>query len=371
MQLINNYLKFKKKLKEYEELNNKIQQNKKMSDYFKNFDLLMDKFLEIKLLQKGIFTTIKDTREDIENKIENKIENILKKVYTKKMKTILLVDNQENSYGYMNGLLEDVKSYVPKYFNGIYKSFIYDIQKVIDNYSIIYNNYQNKKEKQNKINKSFNDNFDDPLYNEIVEFVITQGKASASLLQRRFRIGYNRATRIIDVLEERGIIGPSNGSNPREVLSKYNQESGNLKEEEFSYFSSTYNHNFSFSKTIILEKIDNDINGYEFEELSKEILLKNGFNSVEITKKSNDFGVDLIAVKDGIKYSIQCKKFSSQVGLKAVQEVIASKSMNRSHVAVVLTNNYFTKGARELAEQNGVLLWDRDKLIELISNFEN
>ena len=67
------------------------------------------------------------------------------------MKTILLVDNQENSYGYMNGLLEDVKSYVPKYFNGIYKSFIYDIQKVIDNYSIIYNNYQNKrKTKQNK-----------------------------------------------------------------------------------------------------------------------------------------------------------------------------------------------------------------------------
>ena len=132
------------------------------------------------------------------------------------------------------------------------------------------------------------------------------------------------------MLEERGIIGPSNGSNPREVLSKYNQESGNLKEEEFSYFSSTYNHNFSFSKTTILEKIDNDINGYEFEELSKEILLKNGFNSVEITKKSNDFGVDLIAVKDGIKYSIQCKKFSSQVGLKAVQEVIASKSMNRT-----------------------------------------
>lgn len=64
------------------------------------------------------------------------------------------------------------------------------------------------------------EDYDDPLYNEIVEFVVTQGKASASLLQRRFRLGYNRAARCIDLLEERGIIGPSNGSKPREVLVK-------------------------------------------------------------------------------------------------------------------------------------------------------
>ena len=59
---------------------------------------------------------------------------------------------------------------------------------------------------------------DDPLYNDIVEYVITAGKASASLLQRRFKLGYNRAARIIDLLEERGIVGPQNGSKPREVL---------------------------------------------------------------------------------------------------------------------------------------------------------
>lgn len=62
--------------------------------------------------------------------------------------------------------------------------------------------------------------YDDPLYDEIVEFVITTGKASASLLQRRFKLGYNRAARVIDLLEERGIIGPMNGSKPREVLVK-------------------------------------------------------------------------------------------------------------------------------------------------------
>lgn len=65
---------------------------------------------------------------------------------------------------------------------------------------------------------------DDPLYNDIVEFVISTRKASASLLQRRFKLGYNRAARIIDLLEERGIIGPANGSKPREVLVDNDEE---------------------------------------------------------------------------------------------------------------------------------------------------
>ncbi|MBE6154436.1 MAG: DNA translocase FtsK [Firmicutes bacterium] len=62
--------------------------------------------------------------------------------------------------------------------------------------------------------------YDDPLYNEIVEFAIQTGKVSTSLLQRRFRLGYNRAARVVDLLEERGIVGPQNGSKPREVLVK-------------------------------------------------------------------------------------------------------------------------------------------------------
>lgn len=69
------------------------------------------------------------------------------------------------------------------------------------------------------------DDYEEPLYNEIVEFVVTQGKASASLLQRRFRLGYNRAARCIDLLEDRGIVGPPNGSKPREVLVKLDNNS--------------------------------------------------------------------------------------------------------------------------------------------------
>ena len=83
-----------------------------------------------------------------------------------------------------------------------------------------------KKEEKTSIDKDDVDN-DDPLYGEIVEFVIKNGKASASLLQRRFKLGYNRAARIIDLLEERGIIGPQNGSKPREVLVSLDDEDDN------------------------------------------------------------------------------------------------------------------------------------------------
>lgn len=64
------------------------------------------------------------------------------------------------------------------------------------------------------------DGYDDPMYNEVVEFAVQTGKISASLIQRKFRFGFNRAARMIDLLESRGIVGPQNGSKPREVLVK-------------------------------------------------------------------------------------------------------------------------------------------------------
>ena len=64
----------------------------------------------------------------------------------------------------------------------------------------------------------------DALYDEVVDFVVKSGKASASLLQRKFKIGYNRAATMIDLLEENGIIGPATGnSKPREVLVQYSE----------------------------------------------------------------------------------------------------------------------------------------------------
>ncbi|NCB33992.1 MAG: DNA translocase FtsK [Erysipelotrichia bacterium] len=65
----------------------------------------------------------------------------------------------------------------------------------------------------------------DPLYEEVKQFVIDQQKASTSLLQRRFGIGYNRSARMIDLLENRGIIGPVQGSKPRDVYIKRDTDS--------------------------------------------------------------------------------------------------------------------------------------------------
>lgn len=64
---------------------------------------------------------------------------------------------------------------------------------------------------------------EDPLMREVLAYIIETKKVSASLLQRRFRIGYNRAARIVDDLEEAGLIGPSEGSKPREVLMSEHQ----------------------------------------------------------------------------------------------------------------------------------------------------
>ncbi|MPM49178.1 DNA translocase SpoIIIE [bioreactor metagenome] len=63
-----------------------------------------------------------------------------------------------------------------------------------------------------------NDYSADPLFEEVVEYIREAQKASTSLLQRKFGIGYNRAARLIDVLEQRGMIGPAQGSKPREVF---------------------------------------------------------------------------------------------------------------------------------------------------------
>ena len=59
---------------------------------------------------------------------------------------------------------------------------------------------------------------EDPLYDQALQIVIQAGKASASYIQRRLKIGYNRAARLVEEMEERGIVGPANGSKPREVI---------------------------------------------------------------------------------------------------------------------------------------------------------
>lgn len=118
---------------------------------------------------------------------------------------------------------------------------------------------------------------------------------------------------------------------------------------------------------IIINADDIDsMEGHEFEHWCAELLRKNGFSNIEVTQGSGDQGVDITADKDSIKYAIQCKCYSSNLGNTPVQEVCAGKYMYGCHVGVVMTNRYFTPGAHELAKATGVLLWDRDKIMEMI-----
>ena len=64
----------------------------------------------------------------------------------------------------------------------------------------------------------FHEDGTDPLYDQALEIVIQAGKASASYIQRKLSIGYNRAARLVEEMEERGIVGPANGSKPREII---------------------------------------------------------------------------------------------------------------------------------------------------------
>ena len=64
----------------------------------------------------------------------------------------------------------------------------------------------------------FGEGAEDPLYEKALDIVIQAGKASASYIQRRLSIGYNRAARLVEEMEERGIVGPANGSKPREII---------------------------------------------------------------------------------------------------------------------------------------------------------
>ncbi len=64
----------------------------------------------------------------------------------------------------------------------------------------------------------FDDGEGDPLFEKALEIVMQQGKASASYIQRRLKIGYNRSARLVELMEERGIVGPSQGSKPRDIM---------------------------------------------------------------------------------------------------------------------------------------------------------
>ena len=102
-----------------------------------------------------------------------------------------------------------------------------------------------------------------------------------------------------------------------------------------------------------------EMEGHDFEYYCADLLRDNGFLEVEVTKGSGDFGADILAEKDGITYAVQCKCYDKPIGVKAVQEIYAGRDFYDRMVGVVMTNQYFTQPAVELAKKLNIVLWDR------------
>ena len=105
-----------------------------------------------------------------------------------------------------------------------------------------------------------------------------------------------------------------------------------------------------------------EMEGHDFEYYCADLLKRNGFLEVEVTKGSGDFGADILAEKDGITYAVQCKCYDKPIGVKAVQEVYAGRDYYGRMVGAVMTNQYFTQPAVELATKLNIMLWDRGYL---------
>lgn len=109
-----------------------------------------------------------------------------------------------------------------------------------------------------------------------------------------------------------------------------------------------------------------DMDGRDFEYYCADLLANRGFRDIEVTKGSGDYGVDILAEKEGITFAIQCKHYTSPVGVKAVQEAYAGRDYYDCMVGAVLTNQYFTTPAVEAAKKLKILLWDRGYLEEML-----
>jgi HJR/Mrr/RecB family endonuclease len=104
------------------------------------------------------------------------------------------------------------------------------------------------------------------------------------------------------------------------------------------------------------------LKGHDFEHFVGELLTTRGFDQVKITQASGDYGVDVLARKDGKHYAIQAKRYSSNVDRKAVSDSVAGRGFYKCQVAMVVTNSYFTKSAKIYANELGCELVDRDVL---------
>lgn len=212
----------------------------------------------------------------------------------------------------------------------------------------------------------------DPYFEAAGRFITTREKASIGMLQRNYKISFNRASRIMDQLYTAGVVGSELGTKPRKILMTEKEfikaiETGQFDNINFENVP-VYDFTQPSSSTERIKWYNNKFDymtGNDFEQFCALVLQGNGYTT-QVTPASGDFGVDIIAEQSGITYAIQCKCYSSDIGVDAVYQVAGGMKYYHANLGIVLTNRYFTRQAQELASGIGVVLWDRDSLIKLI-----
>lgn len=209
---------------------------------------------------------------------------------------------------------------------------------------------------------------------EAMDAIMPAGLASVVIVQRHTKWGYSKAARTLDQLETLGFIGPLDVSKPREIL--VTKEEWERVKTSGALLDITVENHVQEKRRPILPDVEmlrnyelmtvDLMNGSDFETWCAKALIRQGFFMVTQTGKTGDHGVDITAMKDGIKYAIQCKRYSHPLGNTPIQEVYAGKNMYDCQIGVVMTNQTFTEGAIQLASKTGVLLWDRSRIIHLI-----
>lgn len=113
-----------------------------------------------------------------------------------------------------------------------------------------------------------------------------------------------------------------------------------------------------------------EMTGEEFEHYSAVLLEGNGFTFEQFTPVCGDYGGDIIVSVDDIRIVVQCKRYQSPVGVKAVQEAVAAKAHYHCDKAAVLTNSVYTQQAQRLASENKVILWDGATIEQFEQNLD-
>jgi len=136
------------------------------------------------------------------------------------------------------------------------------------------------------------------------------------------------------------------------------------KEVELERFENSLTGDQASGKWITINDIDS-ISGYDFERILKSLFQKMGYQVIHTTL-SNDQGADLIVEKFGVKTVVQAKNWQNNVTNSGIQEAVAAIKHYDAQRAMVISSSGFTQSARELAQSNNVVLWDRSILSSML-----